>query len=90
MFTIVYIFLGKYVYWCVKSLGNIKATLNRANYSSMGCSATFIAQVVHTFGENKYCHNIEVGAETVYFIEKLRIAELVTFDMEGFRTPFPC
>ena len=71
MFPIMYLFLGKYVYWCDRYSvdDSINATLKRANYSSEGCSATFNAQVVHTFDMDKMCGNIEVGAETIYFIE---------------------
>ena len=83
IFAIVYLFLGKYVYGCEQySLSN--ATLKKANYSSGGCSATFNAEVVHTFDENNVCFNIEVGAETVYFSKEQRYSRLVTFDMEGF------
>ena len=72
MFPIVYLFLEKYVYWCEASWGG-SGTLKRANFSSHGCPATFNAQVVYTFDGNKKCHNIALGAKTLYFIEVRRI-----------------
>ena len=45
-----------------------RGTLKRANYSSEGCPATFNAQVVHTVDYK--CHNIALGAKTLYFIEE--------------------